>query len=62
MILTAMLAGAFALVGPPMPYMSKEKIQTNVVKTLATMAASRLLPDTLMEDQLYTDNGMDHLL
>ena len=26
------------------------------------MAASRLLPDALAEDQLYIDNAMDHPL
>ena len=45
-----------------MPGKSQERIQTNVVKTLATMAAGRLLLDALAEDQLYTDNGMDHPL
>ena len=34
----------------------------NVVKTLATMAAGRLLADALTEDQLYIDSGIDHPL
>ena len=45
-----------------MPDRSKERSQTNVVKTLATMEAGRLLPNALVEDQLYIDNGMNHPL
>ena len=35
-----------------MPDRSKERSQKNIVKTVATMEAGRLLPGALVEDQL----------